>query len=63
MHKNKQSESKIVPWQQAIKRYQETRLVRNNEYKIYHMHIKEQDKYRTIFIKHNNRLSKEKTHM
>ena len=35
-----------------IKRYHETELVFNNEYKIYHMHVKEQDKDQTIFIKY-----------
>ena len=28
--------------------------MRNNEYKIYHMHIKVQDKDQVILIKHNN---------
>ena len=46
-----------------IKRYHETELVFNNEYKIYHMHIKEQDKDQTILIKYNNSQSEKKTHM
>ena len=54
MRKNKQSESETVSQQQVIKRYHERELVRNNEYKIYHMHIKEQDKYHAILIKHDN---------
>ena len=54
MYENKQSESKIVPWQQIIVRYHEMRLVHNNEYKIYRMHIKMQNKDQTIFIKYNS---------
>ena len=54
MRKNKQSESETVSQQEVIKRYHERELVRNNEYKIYHMHIKEQDKDQTILIKYNS---------
>ena len=54
MYENKQSESEIVLWQQVIVCYHEMRLVHNNEYKIYCMHIKMQDKDQTIFIKHSS---------
>ena len=37
MHENKKSENEIVPYQQIIMRYHETRLVHNNKYKIYRM--------------------------
>ena len=35
----------------------------NNEYKIHHMHIKNQDKNQAIFIKHGGWQKEEKTHM
>ena len=54
MYENKQSESEIIPWQQVIVHYHEMRLVHNNEYKIYHVHIKIQDKDQTIFIKYSS---------
>ena len=54
MYENKQSESEIIPWQQVIVHYHEMRLVHNNEYKIYCMHIKMQDKDQTIFIKYSS---------
>ena len=54
MNENKQSGSETVPWQQVIKHYHETELVYNNKYKIYHMHIKEQDKDQAIFIKYSS---------
>ena len=39
-HKNKQSGSEDILWWQVIKHYYEIELIHNNEYKIYHMHIK-----------------------
>ena len=37
-----------------VMRYHKTELVRNNKYKIYRMHVKDQNKNQTIFIKLSN---------